>query len=212
MSEKKSKKEPVKKDTILIVTSIGIIILVIALVFIIKNFGEKEEEVPLIMYNGFAFYQQADFWHFNWKDTKSEDVFKISLRFNPRDALDVPLEGRIIDGFNDVLKKTSTIYITFDPNATNFTYTALAAAELSISIARALDLTPIAACTINVTDTCKERPIVTCDDRDKAVVYLDADIDEAKIQLKDNCLVISGRGLEKLKAVDRVLYHWYDIY
>tara|TARA_Y100000310_G_scaffold341625_1_gene441397 strand:+ start:2981 stop:3622 length:642 start_codon:yes stop_codon:yes gene_type:complete len=209
---KKSKNDdtPVSKEKIMIYTAIAIVVIIIALVASIKLYTPTEK-VPLLKYNGFFFTQRADFWHFDWQKDP-ETVYTVSLRFNPVEAAEVPLTGETMELFNQHLREKNEVFITFDPLADNFSYTALAAGELSLSIARALDITPYAACIINKTDTCIDRPIVTCDSKEKAVIYLDAEEDETKIIQKDNCLIISGRGLEKLRAIDRVLYHWYDIY
>ena len=208
---KKEEKAPISKDKILIYTAVGILVLVLVFVTAIKLY-DPEPELPVETFKGYIFVQRADFWHFNWKKD-AETTFTVSLRFHPREALDVPIEGELLDKFNAFVDEHQEVYVTFNPQAENFTYTALAAGELSLSVARALDVTPIAACTFDDgTDTCVERPVVTCDDTDKAVIFLDDVEDETKITLKDNCMIISGRGMEKLRAVDRVLYHWYRVY
>jgi len=212
MSEEKStEKTPISKDKILIYTAIGIVVLVLVFVAAIELY-DPEPEVPVETFQGFVFFKKADFWHFNWQ-RDAETTYTVSLRFHPREALEVELEGEILDTFNAFVDNNKEVYVTFNPQADNFTYTALAAGELSLSVARALDVTPIAACTVDDgTETCVGRPIVTCDDTDKAVIFLDDVEDETKITLEDNCLIISGRGMEKLRAVDRVLYHWYRVY
>ncbi|MDP7324133.1 MAG: hypothetical protein QF632_05225, partial [Candidatus Woesearchaeota archaeon] len=151
------------------------------------------------------------FWHFDWKKNDSI-VYTISLRFNPVEAAEAKLVGDSLDEFNKFIRENNVVFITFYPLANNFTYTTLAAGELSLSVARALDIIPYAACTVNETETCKDRPIVTCDSTSAAVIYLDHEEDKTQIEQKGNCLIISGRGLEKLRAVDRVLYSWYKIY
>ncbi len=198
------------REIILLASVLAIIGIVVGII-VITNYYQPSEKIPVLRYRGFLFYQKAGFWHFDWQ-RDAEHVYTVSLRFNPAEATSVPLEGEGVDTFNKYIRNTRTVYITFDPLSNNFTYTALAAGELSLSIAQALDITPIAACTVNETETCRDRPIITCDTKDVAVIYLDNDEDNPKIVQKDNCLIISGRGMEKLRAVDRVLYHWYKVY
>ncbi len=202
--------QTIKKETILIFTAISMVVILVLLVVGVK-FYEPEEKAPTLVYHGFMFEQKAGFWHFNWQADDGR-LYTVSLRFNPEEAAKIPLKGESIAKFNEHLKNSNIVYIAFDPTADNFTYTALAAGELSLSIARALEITPVAACTVNETEACISRPIVSCNSTDKAVIYLDDDEDEPKIVQKDNCLIISGRGFEKLRAADRVLYHWYKVY
>jgi hypothetical protein len=92
----------------------------------------------------------------------------------------------------------------------NLQYVALAAAELSLNYARGLDRNISAACTVNETDACTQRPIVSCDDGDKAVILLNQTGD-AGILLRGNCIELTGKGFELTRAVDRLLYHFFKI-
>jgi hypothetical protein len=144
-----------------------------------------------------------DHWFTRWQ--KGNNVYQIPLRFNPKQLENVTIVGELDKSFDP-----SKLYVTFDPRAESLSYVALAAAELSVNLATALDTIPIAACAYNVTEACYTRPIVSCQDTDKAVIFL-READETRVILEGNCMVIQGKAMELLKAVDRVLYIWYGV-
>lgn len=162
------------------------------------------EDVPdSLIYNGFTFVKVDQFWYFQWK--QEGQLYNVPLRFSPPEAQEVPIEGALDAGFNN-----RTLFITFDPTGSDLAHVALAAAEMSLSFARTLDIYPIAACNQNVTTACHTRPIVTCDDNNKTVIFLN-ESEETKVGLQGNCIVINGQGMELLRGVDRMLYQWYRI-
>jgi hypothetical protein len=87
----------------------------------------------------------------------------------------------------------------------------LSSAELSLNLAKGMEIIPVAACSKNETSVCKDRPIITCDDEDKAVVYIRHSDKEGNVFLKDNCVEITGEGWELVKATDRFLLQWYGV-
>jgi hypothetical protein len=205
------KEEPVRstvrKDTLLVVSIIVIISIIIIIVSVnrILNF---EEEAPTMTYNGFVFTKYSDFWHFNWQS--GEKLYKVSLRFNPEEAEEVTIIGNNLTKFNENYLRDGTVYVTFNPLGTNFTYIALGAAELSLNLARALDIEPTGACTVYDEFVCGERPIVRCEDEDKAVIFI-RNSDENQLILKNNCIIVQGSGMELLRVIDRLLYQWYRV-
>ena len=44
----------------------------------------------------------------------------------------------------------------------------------------------------------------------KAVIFIKYD-NQTKVELKDNCVIVSGKEKELTKAVDRLLLYWYGI-
>ena len=77
-------------------------------------------------------------------------------------------------------------------------------------LVRALNISVIAACTKNETDACIDRPIVTCDDPEKSVIYL-ASKPPTQVVLDSNCVELWGHEFDLLKSVDRLLFRWYEI-
>jgi len=117
----------------------------------------------------------------------------------------VSITGSLNESFN-----RPDVYITFDATQGNFSTLALATTELSLNMVRALQVKPIAACTNNESDACVERPIVQCTDKNTSVILI-KDEGEAKIWLKGDCIILFGKDLELLRAVDRLLYQWYGV-
>jgi len=189
------------KTTVLL-WSMGIILALIAAIFIVKMVIPPKGPETL-SYNGFDFQEVGGLWMTKWQ--RGVDVFEVTLHFNPLETENISIGG--------VLNATASrqpIYITFDPTGEDLQYVALAAAELSLNYARGLNRSITAACTVNETDACAERPIVSCDDGDKAVIFLNQTT-EPSIELRGNCIELSGKGFELTRAVDRLLYHFFRI-
>jgi hypothetical protein len=212
INEKKS-----DSDRTLLIAAGVIILMVAAIVAIRYIFPEKPKTIDQIiddtlnghdtennfLYNNFAFVKVGNTWV--TRVQKGDKLYTVPLRFNPKQLEDVQIVGELDKRF-----VPSNLYITFDPRGDVFTYVALAAGELSINLAQALDVLPTAACAYNVTEACYDRPIVSCQDNDKAVIFL-REANETMVILQGNCMVLQGEEMNLLKAVDRVLYIWYGI-
>jgi len=142
-------------------------------------------------------------WRFDWQ--RGDTVYSVPLRYNPLKVENVSIVGSLNESFN-----RPEMYITFDARQGNFSTLALATTELSLNMVRALQVKPIAACTNNQSDACEDRPIVQCTDTNTSVILI-KDEGEAKIWLKGDCIVLFGKDLELLRAVDRLLYQWYGV-
>jgi len=162
-----------------------------------------KETANNFVYNGYAFAKIDNMWWTRWKS--GNKAYNIPLRFNPRQVENVTIDGELDKRFT-----ANNLYITFNPDEERFTYLALAAGELSLNLVTALNATPIAACITNSTDTCSTRPIVSCQNEDKAVIYI-REANETAVLLNGNCMVVQGNGMEIMRAVDRVLFIWYGI-
>lgn len=188
---------------------IGGIILGLLLLLSIRSYL-PERTYPTIEYNNFIFEKIEGNWYFDWQ--QDNRLYTVSLRYNPLEVENVPIRGVLNKTFN----QRREVYITFDPelgeHSKNFTTLALAATELSSSIARVLGFKPISACTSNHT-TCIGAEIVTCESANKnnqTAIYL-TDSGDAGIILDQNCITLHGEGFALLKSVDRLLYQWYGI-
>lgn len=211
------------KDSKRLLWLIGIIVGVFAVVFLAKfvyntqtgaavtiddlhkNNLEGKTSDENYIYNGFSFVFMDNLWYTQIK--RDDDVLlDVPLHFGPKDLKDVTVKGSINDDFQQ-----SQVYITFDPTEENFKFVALSSAELSLNLAKGIEVLPIAACIKDETDACKGRPIVTCDDSDKAVIYLKKTKEKAQVALKGNCVELSGEDWELVKATDRFLLQWYQV-
>lgn len=225
MKEKKESQEPAeelqneseeteeasdpKETRVLRIAAIGIVIgcivLFFAIFFGIKYLYPSEPKYQTIAYRGFEFKNISGTWYTDWQ--AGDKSVSIALRYNPLEVQNVSMVGILSNNFSD-----KPIYITFDPLSEDksFKYMALAGAELGESLAKVFEKEIYAACTKNETESCLDRPIVTCADTNQSVIFLNA-TGPARIILRGNCLTFQGEGFELLRAVDKMLYIWYQI-
>lgn len=160
-------------------------------------------------YNNFEFKKVSGTWFFDWQ--KDNKVYTVGLRYNPEEVENVTIKGALNSSFNH----RRDVYITYDPeiseNTQNFTTLALAATELSTSVAKSIGYKPLSACTWNAS-VCADAgtPIVSCDTPGVSVIYL-TDVGDAGIVLDKDCITLRGEEMELLRSVDRLLYQWYGI-
>ncbi len=209
-------KEPVEKDKSnvqnAIVIVIALIVLVALTVVAYKYINKPRDNAPDLTYNYYEFRKIDNMWHTEWQ--RDGQVYDVSLRYSPLDVEKVPVST---GGLNTTFLR-QPYYMTFDADSnstnssdnTDFKYLALAFSELGLNWARGMGYQIMSACTRNVSDACIDRPIVDCDDDDKAVFYVRI-AREPRVTLDGNCLIIEGNEVELIKAVDRVLYHFYGI-
>ena len=196
-----------KKDTILY-WSIALVIAVIILFIAASKYYQKQPDYPVVIYNNWEFTRISDMWWFEWQH--NSQVYTIPLRFNPYEAEEVKINGKLN---STAFNSRGYVYITFDlsnESSQDLSMLALASAELTQNIATAIKKTPVAACTNAYNDACDERPVKTCENTDEPVIFL-REGGETLITLKGNCIIIEGKGIELVKSVDRLLYHWYRI-
>tara|TARA_Y100000310_G_scaffold118295_1_gene117156 strand:+ start:4426 stop:5082 length:657 start_codon:yes stop_codon:yes gene_type:complete len=200
--DKKTEKKQNKSFFIAIVVIISALVILFSLRILLG-----EEKYPEYTYNGFTFVKIAGLWNTDWQ--RDDIIYKIHLRFGPKEAEVVPLLVSEEFDFNT----SRTTYITFDPLGEDFAHVAIASTELSLTLYRVFDTKVIAACLRNETSACSSRPIITCDntlEKETAVIYVKED-DETAIILDGNCLIIQGRGEEIIKAADKLIYGLYGI-
>jgi len=142
-------------------------------------------------------------WFTEWV-RQDRQPFTIPFHFNPEQVEDIPLEGRLSEAFEQ-----GNIYLTFDPDELGLEYVGVAFGELSFSLLQAFEMLPVAACTKNYTG-CENRPIITCDDLDKAVIYVKQS-NKTRVLLRGNCAVVEGSGADIIRATDRLLFGMYNI-
>ncbi|MBI4140171.1 hypothetical protein HY483_04425 [Candidatus Woesearchaeota archaeon] len=164
-----------------------------------KKDAPKDENI--VEYNNFIFNYTGIHWVTEWRN--GNNVYQVPLRFNPLQTENVTITG-------EKWIPTKEIFITFDPESEGLQYTALGAGELSNNLVTALGITPIAACSKNITNACKERPIITCEQNESLAIYLVQDV-PTQITYTETCIKVQGAGMDLLKSIDRLLYSWYNI-
>ena len=197
-------KEETYGSVFLMVLGIVVVLGLIAIFFGMKYVYNPQP--PSMRYNNFEFRQEDKFWHTLWQ--RNDKVYTISLRYNPQEVQDVPVFGVLNNTFNT----RKTIYVSLDPSVekTQFKYLAVAGSELSINLAGPLNKQVTAACTVNVSSACINRPIVSCNDIDKNVIVLDATGDP-RITLNGTCMTFTGKDLDLIKSIDKAIYLWLGI-
>lgn len=215
-------KEKKISDWILIVSIVAIIIILAS----IMSFKLFQKETPKTIddlhslnldgklkpeqgyvYNGYSFVFANGLWYTQVQNKAGTSLFNIPLHYAPKDLEDIPVGGMLNLTLFD---SENGIYITFNPLEQNLNYVALAVGEFDQSIIKAFNKIPVAACDKNETKACSTRPIITCNNTNKPVLYLQQK-PETKVIFDYNCMHVQGIGPEIVRAVDRLLLKLYGI-
>jgi hypothetical protein len=230
MPEKKvkEKKEEIKEtklksDRMLIIGAILVIVVFIS-IFSLKYFTkERPETIDELhklnlegklkpeqgyLYNGaYSFVKYNDFWYTQLVSSSGKTKFNFNFRYSPKELEDIKIGGWLdVDKFNNA----TWYYATFNPLGDELAYVRLARLDYDMMMVRVFQKTPVSACDRNETTACSGIPIITCENTDDIVVYY-KESEELGVEYKGNCIIISGKGLDLVKGVDRVLYNLYGI-
>jgi len=175
------------------------------------NLKGKLKEDQGYLYKGiYSFVKFDDLWLTQLKSPKGTILYDIQFRYGPKEVEDIRISGTLnTKRFNDATQ----YYATFNPLGNDFTHIRLARLDYDIQMTKIFQKIPVSACDRNVTNgttACVGIPIITCDNTNDMVVYF-KESEELKLEYDDNCIVISGSGLDLVKGVDRILYDLYDI-
>ncbi len=173
-----------------------------------KNFaGKLSKDMGYIYKGAYSFVKQDGFWYTALLSQSGKSQYNFAFRYSPRELEDVPLRGALNDA---LFNSAAEYYLTFNPIAQNLSYTVLAANDLNQHMLNVFKKAPIASCDRNETLACQSRPIITCENTEDVVIYL-KDSPSPSVSLSGNCIIITGEGFDQVKAVDRLLYHFYTI-
>jgi len=167
--------------------------------------GKLKAEEGYVTDSGHSFVFANDLWYTQVQ--RGNNLYDIALHYGPKDLEDIPGEGMLN---RTMLNEEREIYITFDPLGSNLQYVALAVGEFDQNIIKVFGKAPIASCDKNETEACSNRPIITCDNKDKLVLYLQQE-PEAKVIFKDNCMIVQGIGPDIVRSTNRLLLKLYGI-
>lgn len=168
-----------------------------------KNLDGELKQDQGYTYNGYSFVFTDGLW---WTQAViNNKKVNPGMHFGPKELENITLSGKLT---NASFEKPE-LYISIDPIQSD-KYTALAVSELSNSLISLTQKPMTAACSFNETTACIDRPIINCQNKDKAVIQL---IPESfpKVELEDNCVKIFGKDMELVKAAERFLYRFYGI-
>ena len=216
--------EPKKSSDKVLIISIAVIALLLISVFAFSYFYKPKpltlEEMHVLNLQGklkpsqgyvykkvYSFVTLDNVWYTQLKSPKGTKIYDMALRYSPRDLTSIRVQGALnTDFFNN----QTELYVTFNPKGGDFAYVSLAVADFETHMSKVFEKAPVGACDRNETETCKTRPIVTCNDADKLVLYINQS-DKFKTYYNNNCIVVQGNGFDLVKGVDRVLYNLYNI-
>ncbi len=216
--------EPKKSSEKSLIIGIFFIILVLGSIIAFSIFNKPEpktlEELHVLnlkgklkpeqgyIYKGvYSFITLDNLWYTQLTSPKGTKIYNLALRYSPKDLQEIAIEGNLNSNF---LNNQSEFYNTFNPTGKELSYVSLAIADFSTHMAKVFEKEPIGACDRNETEPCKTRPLVTCEDKDKLVLYI-KESERFRTYYNNNCIVVEGKGFDLVKGVDRVLYNLYNI-
>lgn len=206
-AEPKRLEKGTKSDWFIILVPVIIIIILIAAVIGMKYFYKPQSKIQIIEYNGFIFVNQSGIW--TTQIQPQGKLYDLMFKHSPNEVDDIYITYNL-NWFSGLTAERKHIYITFDPEDNNLGYIALAAADLTRALTIVYGIKPVAACTKNITEACIKAPKVTCDSTTLPVIYITSNPKQS-ITYTGNCLIITGEKEELSKAVQRVLFDWYQI-
>ncbi|MCK5630106.1 MAG: hypothetical protein KAI26_05790 [Nanoarchaeota archaeon] len=203
-SQKVIAKSP--KRNIKIILVLIAIIVIAALLYKGNQYYEEKKEYDAThkVYHYYTFENDEIHWKTTW--INNNQPYILNFRHWPGELEDIKIIGKL----NSVFSDADDVYLTFDADGENFDYLALAATEISLNINQVLGKNIFAACIANNTPDCYMRPIVTCEDRETAVIFLRV-AENPQVILSGNCMTLEGTDEELVMAAERVLYAWYGI-
>jgi len=174
----------------------------------VLNLQGKLKPSQGFIYKGvYSFVNLDNLWYTQLTSQKGTKVYSLALRYSPRDLKDIVIEGALDYG---LFNNQSEFYVTFNPTGKEFSYVALAVADFDTHMSKVFEKKPIAACDRNETEPCMERPIVTCSDTGKLVLYI-KEASKFRAYYNSNCIVVEGSGFDLVRGTDRILYNLYNI-
>ena len=216
--------EPKKSSEKILIISIGVIFLLLAAILAFSFFTKQQpktlEELHVLnlqgklkpsqgyVYKGiYSFIDFDNLWYTQLNSPKGTKIYNLALRYSPNELKDIVIEGNLN---SEIFNNQSEFYVTFNPSGKDFSYVGLAVADFNTHMSKVFEKKPIAACDRNETEPCKTRPVVTCEDKDKLVLYI-KEADKFRAYYNNNCIVVEGNGIDLVKGVDRILYNLYNI-
>ncbi len=171
--------------------------------------GDLDPEQGFVYNKAYSFIRYDDQWYTSLLSQSGNTHFNFAFRYSPTEVEDVALTGTLD---TDLFNSATQYYITFNPTASNLSNTVLAVNDFNQHMINTFLKTPIAACDRNETEACSLRPIITCESAQPTdiVVHIQQST-QLGVELRGNCIILKGEGLGQVKAVDRLLYHFYTI-
>jgi len=203
------KPEITKSTKNLIYLVVGILVL-LGIILLLRNYIPDDADD----YNGFHITKGSDdLWHVELTIENTE--YDIPLHYHPTELEDIVVWGdpnwffRLLTTYG-----LNAAYLTFNPiqPQEGLKYVALASAEISLTMGQVFNVKPIAACLVNETSACDDRPIVDCSSDDRMVIYIKENFNNRTSITEDtNCITVEGQGVDVLRAAEKLIYYWLGV-
>jgi hypothetical protein len=219
--EEEVKEAKLKSDKILIIGVLGLV-LILAAIFGLSYFNQELPETidelhelnlkgklksdQGYIYDVYSFVKFDDLWYTQFKSPQGSRLYNVQFRYGPREVEDIRIIG---DLDTELFNNATDYYVTFNPAEGNFSAMALAIGDFNEHMSKIFFKQPIAACDRNAT-ACVNRPIITCENTDKIVLYV-KESENSRVVYDDNCIIVEGKGLELVRGVDKALLDFYEI-
>src|SRR3989344_7954427 len=131
--------------------------------------GKLKAEQGYIYKDAYSFVNFDNLWYMQLKSPQGTRLYNMALRYGPKDLENIKISGNLdLELFNNA----SDYYVTFNPVGSNFSHIALAVGDFNTHMTNVFFKVPIAACDKNETLACAARPVITCENTDKVVLYV----------------------------------------
>jgi hypothetical protein len=172
--------------------------------------GKLDSAIGFVYNDAYSFIKQDDFWYTALTSQSGRTMYNFAFRYSPLEVEGIPVTGTLNQ---ELFNNAREYYITFTPTSKNLTPTVVAVNDYNQQMLNVFHKTPIPSCDRNETAPCWSRPIITCDNVNttKDIVVYIQESNDPQVEFKNNCIMLKGNGFDQVKAVDRVLYHFYTI-
>jgi hypothetical protein len=169
--------------------------------------GKLKPEEGYLYKGVYSFVNLDGFWYTQLTSPSGKRLYDMSLRYGPKDLENIPISG-FLD--TELFNNATEYYVTFNPTGRDFSHVAVAVADFNQHMVNVFAKKPIAACDKNETAACEGRPIITCNNTGKIVLYI-KEANETLVKYDGNCIIVEGSGFDLVKGVDRILLNFYGI-
>lgn len=184
--------------------SIGVLVLVCALVlYLVFSVSDPDDNPIVESYGPWQFTWSPPIWKTFYRS--DDQLYEIQFRYLPQEVDNITVRG------SDV-RLAAPLYLSFDPDMSNASksYVSVAFSDASTKLTRMYGISPIAACTSNLTDpACAGFPQITCSSNVSAIVFTEAV--EPSLTIEGSCISIEGTGEDLYRAETLMWYRLLDI-
>jgi hypothetical protein len=168
-----------------------------------QNLQGKLSKDKGYIHNGlYSFVYYDNLWNTQLQTANATRVFDMKFHYRPIDVEDIDIVGELN---RSALARYKNFFMTFNPLDEDMNYIGVAIGETDFIMIQVFGKGVISACTHNESDACTDRPIVECNSTSAPVFYF-ASEEETNVLYLNNCIILSGKREDILRATDRMLF------